>query len=231
MDLAAMDVRLSNGRDRLPDALPDVYADLPDARHGHRAIHPALNDPNKSGSPSHYGKGDRIKKVAAVPLLFLALIAIRESPLRLRARPTRYRLMPSRDVLLILLDPDSSRAPEIDSNQRGDIRNRVARSRNKLAIRQHRVEPFQSLDRRIFANLAVFLDLRDAALEKVAGVAERSRRHRQNLEPPPPVPHLDDGFVLRVDAHQLRLGLDVLEIAANRDRLRDMRAVVEFEHR
>src|SRR3984957_12545995 len=106
--------------------------------------------------------------------------------------------MPPRKILLILLDPDPSRAPEIDSDQRRDIRNRVARARDELAIRQHRVEPFEPLDRRALTNLAVFLDLRDAALEEIAGVAERSRRHRQNFKLHPPVPHLDDRFLLRV---------------------------------
>jgi hypothetical protein len=71
MDLAAVDVRLGHWRNRLPDALPDVHADLPDASNRHRAVHLALKaeialhregnpqnkSANKSGSPSHYGKG------------------------------------------------------------------------------------------------------------------------------------------------------------------------------
>src|SRR3984957_17037638 len=137
--------------------------------------------------------------------------------LRLCARTTRYRLMPSRKVFLIFLDPDLRGAAEIDSDQRRDIRDRVARSRDELAIGQHRVEPFESFDRGVLANLAVFLHLRDASLEEIAGVAERSRRHSQYFELHPPIPHLDERLVLRIDAHQARLGLEVLEVAANRD--------------
>src|SRR3984957_14145976 len=125
--------------------------------------------------------------------------------------------MPPCEVLLIFLDPDLRGAPEIDSDQRSDIRNREARSRDELAIGQHRVEPFESFDRGVLADLAVFLDLRNASLEEIAGVAERSRRHPQYFELHPPIPHLDDRLVLRIDAHQARLGLEVLEVAANRD--------------
>src|SRR5260370_6705377 len=127
--------------------------------------------------------------------------------------------MPAREVFLIFLDPDLGRAPEIDSDQGSDIRNRVARSRDEFAIGQHRVEPFESFDRRVLTNLAVFLDLRNASLEEIAGVAERSRRHPQYFELHPPIPHLDDRLVLRIYAHQARLGLEVFEVAANRDRL------------
>src|SRR5271156_3783071 len=139
--------------------------------------------------------------------------------------------MPSRKVLLTLLDLDGGRAAEIDSDKRSDIRNRVARARDEFAIGQHRVEPFEALERRVLRDLAVFPDLRDAALEESAGVAERRRRHRQDFEFHAAIPHLDDGLVLGVNAHQRRLWLDGFEIPANRDRLGDMGAVVEFEHR
>ena len=42
--------------------------------------------------------------------------------------------MPSREVLLILLNSDSGGPAEIDSYQCRDIRDRVARSRDELAI-------------------------------------------------------------------------------------------------
>src|ERR1700716_1578681 len=129
-------------------------------------------------------------------------ITIDVTRLRLRTRTARYRLMPSREVLLILLNSDSGGSAEIDSDQRRDIRDRVARSRDELTIGQHSVEPFESLERRGLADFAVFLALRDSALKKIAGVAERARRHRQYFELHPPLPHLDHRLVLRIDAHQ-----------------------------
>src|SRR5580704_6668710 len=139
--------------------------------------------------------------------------------------------MPSRKVLLIFLDLDGGRAAEVDSDKRSDISNRVALACDEFAIGQDSVEPFEAFNRGVLCNLAVLLDLRDAALEEIAGVAERRRRHPENFEFHAPIPHLDQSLVLRVNAHQRRLRLDGLEIAANRDRLGDMGAVVELEHR
>ncbi len=42
-----------------------------------------------------------------------------------------------------------------------------------------------------------------------------------------PVPHLDDGGVLRTNSEQRRIGMQHLEIAANCNRLRNDSAVVE----
>ena len=36
MDLAALDVRVGDRRDRVPDVLPDVHADIFNARNGNR---------------------------------------------------------------------------------------------------------------------------------------------------------------------------------------------------
>src|ERR1700730_5818919 len=62
MDLAAVDVRLGDGRDCLSDALPDVHPNLSVASNRHRAIHPALkkkpaDESKKTGSPSLEGRG------------------------------------------------------------------------------------------------------------------------------------------------------------------------------
>ncbi len=130
MDLAAVDVRLSDGRDRLPDVLPTVHADISTAGNGNRAVRPALKQialPAASaqratraschpddGSASDGRNGSR---TAARKRRRFRSLKSRSGPfLRLRARTTRHRLMPSREVLLIFLDPDLCRAPEIDSD-------------------------------------------------------------------------------------------------------------------
>src|SRR5277367_4235918 len=51
MDLAAMDVRLSDRRDRLPDVLPNVHADIFDARDGDSAVHRALKQSALAAAP------------------------------------------------------------------------------------------------------------------------------------------------------------------------------------
>jgi hypothetical protein len=63
------------------------------------------------------------------------------------------------------------------------------------------------------------------------GVLEGRGDAAEDLELHAALPHLHDGAVLRADTHERRLGLRLLEVAADRDRLRDAGAVVELEQR
>ena len=62
-------------------------------------------------------------------------------------------------------------------------------------------------------------------------VPEHLRDGHEELVLHPPLPHLDQRAVLRVRPHERRLGLHLLEVAADGDALGDGRAVVELEHR
>ena len=46
-----------------------------------------------------------------------------------------------------------------------------------------------------------------------------------------PVPHFDLGYLQCPAPEQRRIGVELLEIAADRDRFRDRDAVVEYQHR
>ena len=94
------------------------------------------------------------------------------------------------------------------------------------------VEPGESLRRLAALTLAVVGELLNAVGEERVGVAEDLHDRKGDLEFHPALPHLDAGRLLRLAAaHQRRLGLDLLEVAADGDRLGDERAVVEFEDR
>ncbi len=55
-----------------------------------------------------------------------------------------------------------------------------------------------------------------------------NRRHQDQLDPA--VPHLDLGNLKRAGAEQWRLGIQRIEIAHDRNALRDHRAIVQLEN-
>src|SRR5262249_48335829 len=144
---------------------------------------------------------------------------------------SRDFLIPALEILLLRLNLDGGGAAEVDTDERSDIRDGEAVSRDELAVRQLTIEPFKPLGDCVLADLAVVGRLRDPALEKLAGVAEGPRSHRENLELHPPIPHLDNRLFLVILAHQVRLEMSSLEVAADGNRLGDTGAIIEFEYR
>jgi hypothetical protein len=66
-----------------------------------------------------------------------------------------------------------------------------------------------------------------------AGVefAERFRDRKEPVALHPPLPRGHDGAVVRVDPHQRRRRLDMLEIDADRQDVGDARPVIQLQHR
>ena len=73
--------------------------------------------------------------------------------------------------------------------------------------------------------------LLDPAVPERVGVAEHLRDRQQQLELGVAVPHLDLRALPRVGAEQVRLGVQLLDVAADRHRLAQDAAVGELEHR
>ena len=57
-------------------------------------------------------------------------------------------------------------------------------------------------------------------------VAEDLGHREQPLLVRTPLPHVDDRALAGVDTHQRRIGIELLEVAADGHRLADLRAVV-----
>src|SRR5260370_32866912 len=113
---------------------------------------------------------------------------------------------------------------------RRDIRDREAVSSDKLVVGQFTIKPFEAVLGVEPLDVGVFGHLADTSLEEFMALSERIGDRLQQVELHSPVPHIHFGPLLRADAEQVRFGMKLLEVAADRDALRDTGAVVQFEH-
>ena len=79
--------------------------------------------------------------------------------------------------------------------------------------------------------LAVVGKLLPQALEDRAGVRDGAPDRAEQLELHAPIPAFDLRLLAGVAAEQVRLRMQRLQVAADRDRFGEMRSVVELEHR
>src|SRR5271154_1260260 len=138
--------------------------------------------------------------------------------------------MPSREILERRIRRDAGRLRgEVDPNERGDIRDGEAIARDERLVADLRVEPLQLLLDGLALRLAVFGELLDARLEQLVGMLERTRGNGKQVQLHSPVPHLDERLLAIVLAHQVGLGMQAFEVAADRNRFGEMGAVVELD--
>src|SRR5713226_1340092 len=150
--------------------------------------------------------------------------------LRFCARTRGNLRVPAREVFLIGLDADFRHAAEVNRDHRRDIRDREAVSSDKLAVGQFTIKPFEAVLGVEPLDVGVFGHLADTSLEEFMALAERIGDWLQQIELHSPVPHIHLSALFRADAEQVRFGMKLLEVAADRYALRDTGAVVEFEH-
>src|SRR5262245_3724181 len=122
-------------------------------------------------------------------------------------------------------------AEEIDSDQRRDVGNGVAIRGDKFAPAQFGVHPLEALYDIGALHLAILGELGKAALKKGAGILEEARRDREQLQFHPSVPLLDECLLAIIPSHQVRSGMQALQVPADRYGLRKAAAVIEFQYR
>ena len=102
---------------------------------------------------------------------------------------------------------------------------------NEQAVPQFAIEEGQEIERARLVGLAPFGHLLLHILHGRMQVAKNGGHRCIEIELDAAVPHLDQRLFLAAASEQGRLGPQSLEVAADRDRLRDHRAVVEHQHR
>src|ERR1700689_163902 len=127
--------------------------------------------------------------------------------------------MPSREIFQRWIHRDAGRLyGEVYPNERSDIRYTEAIARDERFVSDLRVEPLQLLLDGFALRFAVFGELLDARLEQLVGVLERTCGNGKQVQLHSPIPHLDERLLAIVLAHQVRLGMEAFEVAADRDR-------------
>src|SRR5215211_2012325 len=144
------------------------------------------------------------------------------------ARPGSDIGMPALEVLEFVRHRELCRLHEIDGDETGDIGHRERIPRNKRAVLQLVVENGDELLDARLVGLSPRRHLRHFHLLHCrVQVAKDMRNRKQQVQLEAAIPHLDARKLQRAASEQRRIGLERLEVAADRDRLRDYRAVVE----
>src|SRR5829696_6749670 len=155
---------------------------------------------------------------------------VRRMASRLRAGAGRELRMPAPHVRKFVRKTELRRLHEIEPDEPGDIGDREAVAGDEPAVGELAVEKAQELDDPRLVGLAPGRDLRHLHLgHRRVEVAEDRGDGAEQAELKPPLPHLDAGALEGAGAEQRRLCMQLLEVAADRDRLADDGAVVELE--
>src|SRR5215213_7835763 len=157
---------------------------------------------------------------------------VRRMASRLRAWARGELRMPAPHVRKFVRHAELRQLHEIEPDEPGDVGDREAVAGDEPAVGELAVEKAQELDDPRLVGLAPGGDLRHLHLgHRRVEVAENRRDRAEQAELEAPLPHLDTSPLERAGAEQRRLGMQLLEIAADRDRLADHGPVVELEGR
>src|SRR5206468_12048139 len=141
----------------------------------------------------------------------------------LRARPFGNLGVPAPEVGTALGYRFIAERREIDDSKRRRVRDREARAGDEWPISKLRVELSEEELYTLLAPLDERRDLRDrsrrsgnaAVGEKRMLIAEDLGHREQPLLVRTPLPHVDDRALAGVDTHQRRIGIELLEVAAD----------------
>ena len=158
-----------------------------------------------------------------------------EGVLRGGARACGDFRVPALDVVGALVGYGHLRAfRELDGDEGGDVGDGEGVTRDERIVGELSIEKSEKPPEALLAAIDQRRDLGHAALdagestvlEQGQRVSNRLGRRHVALKLDPPVPHLDDCLVLGVPSHERRLGVQLLDVAADRNGLGDVRAVV-----
>ena len=148
--------------------------------------------------------------------------------------------MPAPGVGVILRQPGlGGLGRELNGAERGDVGDAEAWAGDEAVVRKLALDASVEAGKPLLATLDQGRDLLDRLFEARqapageggGGIAEHLCQAGEGLELGAAFPHLDEGAVPPVHAEERRRGVPVFEIAADRHRLADLRAVVELQHR
>src|SRR6185295_11205063 len=147
---------------------------------------------------------------------------------RLRARARRNLGVPALEMLELVGNRQLGGLHEIHRNQAGDVGHRVMVAGDEPPALQLAIQKSDEFRNARLVGIRPCRHLRHLhLLHGWMRVAKDVRHRRQKMLLDPTLPHLDARDLERAAAEQRRLGLQLLEIAADRDRLGDHRAIVE----